>query len=129
MVLALQEALLPPALPVLPRARIAARYLPAGQEQAAGGDWFDAVPLTDGTVALMVGDVVGHGIAASAAMGQLRSVLDELLAAEPDLGTVLTRQKRSPLSGPRSVLPPWHWRSLIPPMAHCATPPAGIPRR
>ena len=91
MVLALQQALLPPALPVLPRARIAARYLAAGQEQAAGGDWFDAVPLTDGTVALMVGDVVGHGIAASAAMGQLRSVLDELLAAEPDLGTVLTR--------------------------------------
>src|SRR5262245_11230705 len=74
---ALQEALLPRALPVLPRARIAARYLAAGQEQAAGGDWFDAVPLADGTVALVVGDVVGHGVAASAAMGQLRSVLDE----------------------------------------------------
>src|SRR5215471_16506601 len=90
-VAALQKALLPPALPVLPRARIAARYLAAGQEQAAGGDWFEAVPLGDGTVALMVGDVVGHGVAASAAMGQLRSVLDELLAAEPDLRTVLTR--------------------------------------
>jgi anti-anti-sigma factor len=90
-VAALQQALLPPALPVLPRAWIAARYLAAGREQAAGGDWFDAVPLADGTVALMVGDVVGHGIAASAAMGQLRSVLDELLAAEPSLRTVLTR--------------------------------------
>jgi serine phosphatase RsbU (regulator of sigma subunit)/anti-sigma regulatory factor (Ser/Thr protein kinase)/anti-anti-sigma regulatory factor len=90
-VAALQEALLPPALPVLPRAQIAARYLAAGQEQAAGGDWFDAVPLADGTVALVVGDVVGHGIAASAAMGQLRSVLDELLTAEPDLHTVLAR--------------------------------------
>jgi anti-anti-sigma factor len=88
---ALQEALLPPTLPVLPRARIAARYLAAGQEQAAGGDWFDAVPLSDGTVALVVGDVAGHGIAASAAMGQLRSVLDELLTAEPGLGSVLTR--------------------------------------
>jgi anti-anti-sigma factor len=90
-VAALQQALLPPALPVLPRAWIAARYLAAAQEQAAGGDWFDAVPLADGTVALMVGDVVGHGIAASAAMGQLRSVLNELLAAEPNLRTVLTR--------------------------------------
>src|SRR5690242_9937899 len=90
-VAALQQALLPPALPVLPQAWIAARYLAAGQEQAAGGDWFDAVPLADGTVALMVGDVVGHGIAASAAMGQLRSVLNELLAAEPNLRTVLTR--------------------------------------
>jgi anti-anti-sigma factor len=87
----LQEALLPTALPVLPRARIAARYLVAGDEQAAGGDWFDAVTLTDGTVALIVGDVVGHGVAASAAMGQLRAVLDELLAAGLDLAAVLER--------------------------------------
>ena len=87
----LQEALLPTALPVLPRARIAARYLAAGQEQAAGGDWFDAIPLADGSVALVVGDVVGHGVAAAAAMGQLRAVLAELLAAEADLGTVLER--------------------------------------
>ena len=68
MVAELQEALLPAALPVLPRARIAARYQAAGQEQSAGGDWFDAIPLADGSVALVVGDVVGHGIAASAAM-------------------------------------------------------------
>jgi serine phosphatase RsbU (regulator of sigma subunit)/anti-sigma regulatory factor (Ser/Thr protein kinase)/anti-anti-sigma regulatory factor len=87
----LQEALLPTALPVLPRARIAARYLVAGHEQAAGGDWFDAIPLTGGGVALVVGDVVGHGVAASAAMGQLRAVLAELLAAEEDLGQVLRR--------------------------------------
>src|SRR5271166_1702751 len=87
----LQEALLPAALPVLPRARIAARYLVAGQDQAAGGDWFDAIPLADGSVALVVGDVVGHGVVAAAAMGQLRAVLAELLAAEADLGTVLER--------------------------------------
>jgi anti-anti-sigma factor len=87
----LQEALLPIALPVLPRARIAARYLVAGQEQAAGGDWFDAIPLDGGAVALVVGDVVGHGLSASAAMGQLRAVLAELLAAEDDLGQVLRR--------------------------------------
>jgi anti-anti-sigma factor len=87
----LQEALLPTALPVLPRARIAARYLVAGQEQAAGGDWFDAIPLDGGAVALVVGDVVGHGLSASAAMGQLRAVLAELLAAEDDLGQVLRR--------------------------------------
>jgi anti-anti-sigma factor len=87
----LQEALLPTALPVLPRARIAARYLVAGQEQAAGGDWFDAIPLDGGAVALVVGDVVGHGLSASAAMGQLRAVLAELLAAEDDLGRVLRR--------------------------------------
>ena len=87
----LQEALLPAALPVLPRARIAARYLVAGQEQSAGGDWFDAIPLAGGSVALVVGDVVGHGVAAAAAMGQLRAVLTELLGAEADLGHVLQR--------------------------------------
>ena len=91
MVAELQEALLPAALPVLPRARIAARYQAAGQEQSAGGDWFDAIPLAGGSVALVVGDVVGHGVAASAAMGQLRAVLTELLATETDLGQVLER--------------------------------------
>ncbi len=87
----LQEALLPTALPVLPQARIAARYMVAGREHSAGGDWFDAIPLAGGSVALVVGDVVGHGVAASAAMGQLRAVLAELLAAEADLGQVLRR--------------------------------------
>ncbi len=46
----------------------------------AGGDWFDAIPLADGGVALVVGDVVGHGVVASAAMGQLHAVLGDALA-------------------------------------------------
>jgi serine phosphatase RsbU (regulator of sigma subunit)/anti-sigma regulatory factor (Ser/Thr protein kinase)/ABC-type transporter Mla MlaB component len=87
----LQEVLLPPALPMLPRVTIAARYLVAGQDQAAGGDWFDAVTLANGSVVLIVGDLVGHGMAASAAMGQLRAVLNELLIVEPDLAEVLRR--------------------------------------
>jgi serine phosphatase RsbU (regulator of sigma subunit)/anti-sigma regulatory factor (Ser/Thr protein kinase)/anti-anti-sigma regulatory factor len=87
----LQRALLPTALPVLPQLRIAARYQVAGHDQAAGGDWFDAIPLAGGSVALVVGDVVGHGLEASAAMGQIRAVLAELLAAEPDLARVLER--------------------------------------
>jgi PAS domain S-box-containing protein len=87
----LQEALLPTGLPVLPGVQVAARYLVAGHEQAAGGDWFDAVTLADMRLALVLGDVVGHGVGASAAMGQLRAVLNELLTAEPDLATVLSR--------------------------------------
>lgn len=87
----IQAALLPAALPVLPQARIAARYLAAAEDAAAGGDWFDAVPLAGGPVALMVGDVAGHGVAAAAAMGQLRAVLNDLLVGEPDLATVLGR--------------------------------------
>jgi anti-anti-sigma factor len=87
----LQKALLPTALPVLPQARIAACYLRTSPGQATGGDWFGAVPLGGSSVALIAGEVAGHGVAAAAAMGQLRAVLTELLAAESDLATVLAR--------------------------------------
>ncbi|AEV83966.1 hypothetical protein ACWT_2475 [Actinoplanes sp. SE50] len=75
----LQRELLPPGLPVLPGLQVAASYLLADADTAAGGDWFDAVARPDGRVALVVGDVVGHGITASGAMGQLRAVLRERL--------------------------------------------------
>ena len=71
----LQHALLPDRLPVSPRARFAARYVAAGAAEHAGGDWFDAVLRSDGTIAATVGDVIGNGIGAAAAMGQLRSAL------------------------------------------------------
>lgn len=71
----LQRALLPDTVPVLPGFDLAARYVLASDEAAAGGDWFDAVARPDGSVVLVVGDVVGHGPAAAVAMGQLRSVL------------------------------------------------------
>jgi anti-anti-sigma factor len=85
----LQRALLPTDLPVLPRARIAACYLRTSQGQATGGEWFGAVPLGGGSVALIAGEVVGHGVATAAVMGQLRAVLSELLTSEPDLAAVL----------------------------------------
>ena len=78
----LQRALLPDQVPVLPAVDVSASYLPAGPEQAAGGDWFDAVER-DGKLVLVVGDVVGHGVTASVAMGQLRAVLlDHVEAGE-----------------------------------------------
>lgn len=89
-VLTLQRSLLPDGLPVLPGKRIAAYYLVAAAEQAAGGDWFEAVPL-GGAVAAVVGDVVGHGAAASAMMAQLRAVLTEFLLDGDGLDTVLAR--------------------------------------
>jgi len=93
-VTALQEALLPADLPVLPRVRLAARYVPAERENAAGGDWFDAVPLPGGRVALVVGDVVGHGVAASATMGQLRTVVRERLLSGAGVADVLAAADR-----------------------------------
>ncbi|NPC96558.1 SpoIIE family protein phosphatase [Nocardioides sp. zg-DK7169] len=54
---------------------IAVRYEPAGQAAQVGGDWYDAFVQRDGDTVAVIGDVVGHDIAAAAAMGQLRSLL------------------------------------------------------
>ncbi|WP_412750759.1 SpoIIE family protein phosphatase [Krasilnikovia sp. M28-CT-15] len=93
-IVALQRELLPAGLPVLPRARLAATYLPAEADTAAGGDWFDAVTLPGGRVALTVGDVVGHGVAASAVMGQLRAVLQDRLLGDGDIAGALAAADR-----------------------------------
>jgi len=58
----------------LPGVEVAARYQPASDLAAVGGDWYDAYLLPDGAIALMVGDVAGHDQAAAAAMGQLRNL-------------------------------------------------------
>ncbi|RUP05316.1 MAG: hypothetical protein EKK34_09865 [Mycobacterium sp.] len=87
----LQRALLPIELPVVPHIDLAARYLTASRDQAAGGDWFDALPLDDGRMALVVGDVVGHGVAASAAMGQLRAALELAVTTAADLGSAIAQ--------------------------------------
>ena len=71
----LQHALLPESLPRADGLELAVRYLPAANGTAAGGDFYDAVELPGGRLGIAVGDVVGHGPAAAAAMGQLRSAL------------------------------------------------------
>lgn len=70
----MQQALLAASVPVVPGADITAQYLVATEDTAAGGDWFDAIPLGDRLV-LVVGDVVGHGVQAAAVMAQLRTAL------------------------------------------------------
>lgn len=92
--LAMQTAMLPAGLPVLPQVRLAAQYLVADAEPDAGGDWFDAVPLGRGRVALTVGDVVGHGAGAVAVMGQLRAVLADALMSGLPANDALDRLNR-----------------------------------
>lgn len=84
LVIAMQDAMLPHGVPILPHVDIAARYLLAEGDTRAGGDWFDALVLDDGRVALVVGDVVGHGVAASTVMGQLRAVLRAAICEHGD---------------------------------------------
>ncbi|MFJ9773500.1 SpoIIE family protein phosphatase [Kitasatospora sp. NPDC101157] len=90
---ALQRSLLPRGLPEQSALEAAYRYLPA--QQRVGGDWFDVIPLPGFRVALVVGDVVGHGLHAAATMGRLRTAVlnfaaldlppDELLARLDEL--------------------------------------------
>ncbi|MFE9452065.1 SpoIIE family protein phosphatase [Streptomyces sp. NPDC006739] len=97
--LALQHSLLPRGLPGQAAVEIAHRYLPCGSLAGIGGDWFDVIPLSGSRVALVVGDVVGHGIQSSATMGRLRTAVrtladvdlppDELLTHLDDLVTHL----------------------------------------
>ncbi|MFE4534810.1 SpoIIE family protein phosphatase [Streptomyces scopuliridis] len=91
----LQRSLLPRRLPEQSALEVAYRYLPA--ESGVGGDWFDVIPLPGARVALVVGDVVGHGLLAAATMGRLRTAVanfssldlppDEILSHLDDLVT------------------------------------------
>ncbi|MFB7292396.1 SpoIIE family protein phosphatase, partial [Actinacidiphila glaucinigra] len=76
--LALQRSLLPLDLPAQNAVEAAYRYLPADPEAGVGGEWFDVLPLSGARVALVVGDVVGHGIHAAATMGRLRAAVQTL---------------------------------------------------
>ncbi|WP_374984364.1 SpoIIE family protein phosphatase [Streptomyces fradiae] len=84
--LSLQRSLLPADVPEHPAVEVAHRYLPAGGVTDVGGDWFDVIPLSGARVALVVGDVVGHGVPAAATMGRLRTAVHTLagLDLEPD---------------------------------------------
>lgn len=74
----LQQSLLPAALPSAEWFRMAGRYVPGTAGLDVGGDWYDAQILDDGTLALSVGDVAGHGVEAAARMGELRSATTAL---------------------------------------------------
>ncbi|MGW0211132.1 SpoIIE family protein phosphatase [Streptomyces sp. NPDC003233] len=99
--LALQRSLLPRTLPRTAALEASSRYLPAARA-GVGGDWFDVIPLSGMRVAMVVGDVVGHGVEASATMGRLRTAVrtladidlapDELLTHLDDLVVRLSEE-------------------------------------
>jgi serine phosphatase RsbU (regulator of sigma subunit) len=91
----LQRSLLPE-LPAVPGIESAAHYVSASTAADVGGDFYDLLHLPDGSVGMAVGDVVGHDVAAAAAMGQLRGVLRAVVweAVDGDPGTVLARVDR-----------------------------------
>ncbi|WP_238431305.1 SpoIIE family protein phosphatase [Streptomyces cavernae] len=71
----LQRSLLPRRLPELPGGTAVARYLPAKRGLQVGGDWYDVIALSEGRVALVIGDVQGHSAGAATIMGQMRTAV------------------------------------------------------
>ena len=85
----LQRSLLPRGLPEQDALDVAWRYLPA--EEGVGGDWFDVIPLSGARVALVVGDVVGHGLHAAATMGRLRTAVHNFSALDLPVDELLAQ--------------------------------------
>ncbi|MCT7356619.1 SpoIIE family protein phosphatase [Streptomyces sp. 15-116A] len=88
--LTLQRALLPTNLATSPHVEVAHRYVPGSHVTLVGGDWYDAISLPGGRVALVVGDVMGHGVPAAAAMGRLRITAKALARRGPEPSELLT---------------------------------------
>ncbi|MFI1993814.1 SpoIIE family protein phosphatase [Actinoplanes sp. NPDC020271] len=87
--LTLQRSLLAGERPIDSRFHLATVYRPAIETLEVGGDWYDAFITARGSVGVVVGDVVGRGVRAASAMGQLRSAVRALATAEPSPATVL----------------------------------------
>jgi serine phosphatase RsbU (regulator of sigma subunit)/anti-sigma regulatory factor (Ser/Thr protein kinase) len=80
--ISLQKAMLPTSLVAPAGLEVAHRYLPGSDVAVVGGDWFDVIGLAGGRVALVVGDVMGHGTQAATVMGQLRTAVRTLAAVD-----------------------------------------------
>jgi serine phosphatase RsbU (regulator of sigma subunit) len=89
--LALQRNLLPRKLVGGDAVEVASHYVPSDMHAGVGGDWFDVIPLDGGRVALVVGDVTGHGINAAATMGRLRTAVRTLAYLDLPPDRVLAR--------------------------------------
>jgi serine phosphatase RsbU (regulator of sigma subunit) len=92
--LRLQEALLPGEPAAHPKVSVAARYEAGSDSLLVGGDWYDVIDLPDGRIGISVGDVVGHGLEATASMGRLRTAMAALASHADSPGELLTALDR-----------------------------------
>ncbi|HTZ45798.1 MAG TPA: SpoIIE family protein phosphatase [Jatrophihabitans sp.] len=100
----LQRALLPASRFDLPGVRVAAVYRPSDAAHDVGGDWYDAFALPDGRIAVAVGDVVGHDLAAAVAMGRLQAALRLVATSADGPADVLCRLDTAALTIPGALL-------------------------
>ncbi|GHB19550.1 PAS domain S-box-containing protein [Streptomyces umbrinus] len=88
--LILQRSLLPPGDPEASGLDIACRYLPGNAATEVGGDWFDVIELPGHRTALVIGDVMGRGLRAAVAMGELRTAVRTLALLDLEPAEVLS---------------------------------------
>ncbi len=100
---ALQRAMLPAYLPQLPDVRFSESYSAASESQRVGGDFYDAFELPDGRVALAIGDVTGHGLAAAVIMGEIRQALRAASFESAEPSAILDRASRLLVASGRTV--------------------------
>ncbi|GAA3012964.1 ATP-binding SpoIIE family protein phosphatase [Streptomyces fulvorobeus] len=92
--LGLQRSMMPSLGPDIPGMSVAARYIPTGGGLQVGGDWYDMIPLPNGRIALVIGDVQGHDVRAAGLMGQLRIALRAYASEGHRPDAVLSRASR-----------------------------------
>ncbi|MFJ9111013.1 SpoIIE family protein phosphatase [Streptomyces sp. NPDC102283] len=92
--LGLQRSMMPTLGPQIPGMTVAARYVPTGGGLQVGGDWYDMIPLPNGRIALVIGDVQGHDVRAAGLMGQLRIALRAYASEGHRPDAVLSRASR-----------------------------------
>ncbi|MFS0694219.1 SpoIIE family protein phosphatase [Streptomyces nitrosporeus] len=90
----LQRTMMPSLGPGVPGLTVAARYVPTGGGLQIGGDWYDVIPLPNGRIALVIGDVQGHDVRAAGLMGQLRIALRAYASEGHRPDAVLSRASR-----------------------------------
>ena len=90
----LQRSLLPRSLPELEGLELGSFYRPGGADVDVGGDWYDVLPLDDGSVVFSLGDVMGKGIPAAIVMSELRAALRAYALLDPDPAVLLPRLDR-----------------------------------
>ncbi|MFB7669492.1 SpoIIE family protein phosphatase [Kitasatospora sp. NPDC056138] len=85
----LQRSMIPTGPPKIPGVQVAYRYMHGDPKAEVGGDWFDAIQLPGSRVALVVGDVMGHGLRSAQAMARLRAAIQSLAGLDLPPGQLL----------------------------------------
>ncbi|MFE4258770.1 SpoIIE family protein phosphatase [Streptomyces sp. NPDC056883] len=123
----LQRSMLPQHITPPPGIAVSHRYLPASDVNEIGGDWYDVLPVADGKAALLIGDVMGHGIAAAAVMGRLSASVRAL--ARLDLSPVRLLHQLEAVLGDLAepMLATFLYVVCDPATGHCTVTRAGHP--